>query len=249
MPADESVARNFVVTGVVALVCSLAVSVTSVGLRERREGHRDEKRMRAVLEAAGVLDPDVPVEIAARRVETRTLDLRTGQYVDPGEVDRTQTVALPPGEDPADLEKRERYVDVHLVREAGRVTCIVLPVRGMGWSMMHGFVGLDRDLATIRGFVVHRHEETPGLGAEVENPRWKQKWVGKRLFDREGRYRFELRPASAEAKPGEEPYTVDGLTGASVTTGGVERLLRFWFGERGYAPYLRRLEERGVDHG
>ena len=67
---------------------------------------------------------------------------------------------------------------------------VILPVSGMGlWSTLYGFVALDGDLTTIRGLTFYEHGETPGLGGEVDNPRWKGLWVGRRVFDAEARYR------------------------------------------------------------
>jgi Na+-transporting NADH:ubiquinone oxidoreductase subunit C len=111
--------------------------------------------------------------------------------------------------------------------------------------MLHGFVALDRDLTTVRGLTFHRHEETPGVGAEVDNPKWKARWPGKHVFDPDGRLRIRV-VKSGTADPA-SLYDVDGLTGASVTTAGVNDLMRFWFGDRGYGPFLKRLATEGVD--
>jgi len=246
MAAPESTAKNFLVTATVAIVCSFAVSVTAVGLRERRESNQDLDRMRHILEVAGLYDPSVPVLRSFARVEPRWLDLETGEYVPAGDVDPAAAKALRPAEDLAGIEKRERYVEVYLVRDLGRVAQIVLPVRGQGWSMLHGFLAIDRDLTTVRGITFHEHDETPGLGAEVDSPKWKSRWRDKRIYGPDGEVR--LRVVKGSAEPG-APHEVDGVTGATLTTEGVNNLVRFWFGEQGYRRYLRQLEAKGVDHG
>lgn len=71
--------------------------------------------------------------------------------------------------------------------ESGQVNKIVLPVYGTGlWSMMYAFVALDNDGNTVKGITYYDQGETPGLGGEVENPSWRQQWVGKQLFDDNG---------------------------------------------------------------
>ncbi|MDH3591779.1 MAG: FMN-binding protein, partial [Planctomycetota bacterium] len=159
--------------------------------------------------------------------------------------DPAASTVVPPDDDIAGVERRERYVRVYLVRDVDRVVQIVLPVRGDGWSTMRAYVALDRDLATIRGFSVYSHEETAGLGAEVDDPKWKARWPGKRLFDAAGVYRLTLAKGAADPA---SVYEVDGISGASVTTEGIENLLRFWFGKHGYRRYLTRLAAKGVDH-
>jgi Na+-transporting NADH:ubiquinone oxidoreductase subunit C len=38
-------------------------------------------------------------------------------------------------------------------------------------------------------------------------------------------------------------HRVDGITGATRTSQGIDGLLRFWLGEFGFGPYLRRIRE------
>ena len=44
-------------------------------------------------------------------------------------------------------------------------------------------------------------------------------------------------------------YKVDGISGATMTSDGVTRLMQYWFGENGFKPYLDRLRGGGGDHG
>ena len=51
----------------------------------------------------------------------------------------------------------------------------------------------------------------------------------------------------AAGTPAEDPYQVDGLSGATITSRGVTSMLRFWLGDTGYGPYLERFRnERGI---
>ncbi|MNL74575.1 Na(+)-translocating NADH-quinone reductase subunit C [compost metagenome] len=43
-------------------------------------------------------------------------------------------------------------------------------------------------------------------------------------------------PQSPEAK-----HQVDGLAGATLTSKGVENLLRFWLGQNGFGPFIANL--------
>ena len=44
-------------------------------------------------------------------------------------------------------------------------------------------------------------------------------------------------------------YKVDGISGATMTSDGVTRLMQYWFGENGFKPYLDRLRGGGGDRG
>jgi len=247
MPVGESTGKNFLVTALVAVSCSLAVSATAVGLRARRERNQDVERMKHVLVVAGLYDPAVPVARSFRRVEPRIVDLDTGEYVAEEEYDPTAAEVLELDDDIAGIEKRERYVRVYLVRDLGNVRQIVLPVRGQGWSTLHAFVALDRDLVTVRGFTVHDHDETAGIGAEVDNPKFKARWPNKRIYGPGGGVALRVVKAGTAAQGSH--HEIDGLSGATLTTEGVRDMILFWFGPHGYKRYLDRLRAQGVDHG
>ncbi len=62
-----------------------------------------------------------------------------------------------------------------------------MPVHGYGlWSTMHAFLALDVDGTTIKGVNFYEHAETPGLGGEVQNPKWVAQFVGKKITDEAG---------------------------------------------------------------
>jgi Na+-transporting NADH:ubiquinone oxidoreductase subunit C len=113
---------------------------------------------------------------------------------------------------------------------------------------MYGFVALDKDLKTIRGLTFYKHKETPGLGAEVDNPNWKAKWPGRLAFDDSGKVVIEVIKGPA-GSPGETPHKVDGLSGATLTSNGVTYLLRFWLGKEAFGPYLDTLRESTPTEG
>jgi len=100
----ESTARNFAVAAAVAVVCSFGVSVTAVGLRGMRESAQDAGRMRNILEVAGLHDPNVSVARGFERVQTRVVDLETGEYVGEEAFDPTAVTPIPPAADVAGLE-------------------------------------------------------------------------------------------------------------------------------------------------
>ena len=102
---------------------------------------------------------------------------------------------------------------------------------------MYGFIALGADLNTIKGFGYYSQGETPGLGGEVDNPKWKAQWVGKKLFDASGAVIFKVAKAVGSGE-----NQVDGLSGATITAVGVSTSMTYWFGEHGYANFLAKLK-------
>ena len=254
-----SVSYNLGFAAVVCLVCAVVVSGAAVALEDRQDRNARLDKQRNVLLAAGLasegesLDAD---EVAARfaPITPVVLNLVSGAPVD--------------GIDPAGFDQRAAAIDPESSREApdnaarvmrlptaalvyevrdgsGRLQMVVLPVEGLGlWGTLYGFVALDGDLRTIRGLTFYEHKETPGLGGEVDNPRWKALWPGRLAFD------DDFVPAIAVVKglagPADsDPYAVDGLSGATITSRGVDQLLKFWLGPDGFGPYLTRLRDEG----
>jgi Na+-transporting NADH:ubiquinone oxidoreductase subunit C len=87
------------------------------------------------------------------------------------------------------------------------------------------------------------HAETPGLGGEVDNPRWKDSWKGKQAIDETGKVKIEVLKGVVDTSRPESKYQIDGLSGATLTTRGVDNIVKFWLGDDGYGSLLKRLKE------
>ena len=138
-------------------------------------------------------------------------------------------------QDLASIRKLENRSHVYIyTNDAGEKTYI-FPIRGYGlWSTLKGFVALQSDLKTIAGLTYYEHKETPGLGGEVDNPNWKAQWTDdKTLYDDDGQVKI-----SVVTPQQDEQYKVDALSGATITSRGVENMLRFWMGEQGFRKFI-----------
>jgi Na+-transporting NADH:ubiquinone oxidoreductase subunit C len=134
---------------------------------------------------------------------------------------------------------------VYEISRDGRWEQVVLPVSGPGlWSTLYGYLALDVDGTTVRGLAFYEHGETPGLGGEVDNPKWRALWSGRRVFGDHGEVLIEVIKGRA-GSPEDDPHRVDGLSGATMTSRGVSDLVRHWVGEHGYGIYLGRLRRGG----
>ena len=78
----------------------------------------------------------------------------------------------------------------------------------------------------------------------MDNPSWREKWDGKVAFDENGNAVIEVIKGSVDqSRPGAE-HRIDGLAGATLTTRGVDNLVKFWLGENGFGPFLQRMREK-----
>ncbi len=72
--------------------------------------------------------------------------------------------------------------------KAGGKHLYIIPVAGSGlWGPVWGYVAVEQDWNTISGVVFDHKGETPGLGAEITTPKFRDQFAGKKLFDAGGR--------------------------------------------------------------
>ena len=257
----ESISNVLTVAVVVCLVCSVLVSVAAVGLKPAQDANRLLNARQNILVAAGLLAAGQRTdeqgrgvnEIFEQEFDVRVVDLRTGEYTDrdPQEFDQLRA-ARDPGtsrrladdEDRATIRRLENYGIVYLMRDArDQVEKTVIPIRGMGlWGTMYGYLAIDGDITTASGITFHQHQETPGLGGEIENPRWRAQWEGLRLFE-ENEPAVEVVKSRAPEGSDARQRQVDMLAGATLTSRGVQNLVNFWLSDLGYGPYLDKLRQ------
>ena len=253
---QHSVRHTFLFAAAVCIVCGILVSSSAVSLADRQEQNAALDKSKNVLMAAGLVKPGEVVgreEVNRRFEQVRpvAIDLATGEATDA--VDPAAYDALAAAGDPATsreappnksaIKRLPNHVVIYEVLDAaGAVEMYVLPVQGYGlWSTLYGFVALDADLNTIRGLTYYQHGETAGLGGEVDNPRWKALWPGRKAFDDSGA--VAIRVIKGAAGPAEsDPHHVDGLSGSTLTSNGVTNMLYFWLGENGFGPFLERVK-------
>lgn len=252
-PNDDP-GKTLLVAFAVAVLCGALVSSTAVLLRPRQQANRERVR-RAEIEALVRRMPGVEEILAAEglpEVQAHVVELASGAIVrgmDPARFDQQaaardpqRSVALAPEQDIAEIQRRARHAKVYLVRQGGATRLIILPVHGEGYeSTLRGFVALEGDGNTIVALSFFEHEETPGLGGQIDDPGWRNQWHGKRIRDARGRLRIGV--AAERVAPGSDAaaHEVDAITGATVTSEGVHNLLRFWLGDDGFGPFLSQI--------
>lgn len=254
---NDTVGKTLLVAVTLCLVCSLVVSTAAVTLRPLQEANKALDRKRNILLAAGLLEKGADVESAFEQVQPRLVDLETGTYVedtgsavhDPRAAARDPglSVAIPPQEDLARIHRRARQAIVYLVEYSGGLRSVILPVYGAGlYSTLYGFVALAGDGKRVQGVRFYQHGETPGLGGEIDNPRWLSQWSGKQLADAKGQLRISVVKGGVDPDSPEAHYQVDAISGATITSQGVSNLMRYWLGEQGFGPFLAKLRSKGA---
>jgi Na+-transporting NADH:ubiquinone oxidoreductase subunit C len=256
--AIDSTRRALGVALTVAFVCAVLVSVVAVGLRPLQKANVEAERiaqLELVLEALS----DIGRTLSIEGLDARIVDLGSGKYEDTIDVSTfdaesaagkpASSTAIPADLDFAGIKRRARHARVYLVRDAAqRIELIILPVYGRGYqSTLRAWLVLDGDTRTVRALKFYQHGETPGVGARIDEPEWEAQWRELPAYDEAGVLRIGVRLHAGAVDYSE--FKVDGISGATRTSQGVDGMMRFWLDEFGFAPYLQRIREEQADAG
>lgn len=140
--------------------------------------------------------------------------------------------------DDADAEQKYKQIvlDVDTVsaeKNAIVYTCklngedkYILSVNGMGlWGPIWGYIALNSDKQTVFGAYFNHASETAGLGAEIKDSKaWQDQFKGKKAYA-DHTVLLSVKKAT-DIKPEEKPYTVDGVTGSTLTCNGVNNMFK-----------------------
>ena len=262
----ESTANVIQLAVTLCVVCSLVVSLAAVGLKPFQDANVLLDKKANVLSVSGFKDvasSDIN-EIFKKRFTVELIDMQTGlpaaadamqALKDAGKEfeSEEQTVlqydqiwaskSKKPSisdktDDPVQIKFREKFSHVYVLKsESGdAVEKYVFPVRGYGlWSMMRGYLAVEPDLEKIAGLTFYAHGETPGLGGEIKSEKFRAQWPGKKIYSDDGSVKIQV---TKSYKPDDKDYSVDALSGATITSTGVSNMMKYWLGPEGFGPYI-----------
>jgi Na+-transporting NADH:ubiquinone oxidoreductase subunit C len=105
----------------------------------------------------------------------------------------------------------------------------IFPLLGRGlWGPIYGNLALEDDFNTVAGSMFGHEKETPGLGAEIENTPFEVQFIGKKIFDENGKFTSirVMKGASKILSPEQLVHGVDAISGGTITSNGVSAMLQ-----------------------
>jgi len=214
----------------VAVVALLLVGIVSVLKPAQKENEANYLRKNIL---AAVVDVD-GIDIGAVYNETIT------EYVVNSKGEIVEGASAFELADNAQLAKEykkpadQRNYPLFQYQDGEGANYYIIPLTGNGlWDKIYGFIGVESDFNTIVGTSFGHVAETPGLGAEIESAKFNDQFPGKNLFAEDGA--FALGVYKAGQAP-DDNYSIDGLSGATVTTDGADMMIRNCI--ENYIPYF-----------
>lgn len=203
------------------VVCGLLLTAAATGLQEKQERNRRTDRWKNILYAVDLISRDQnygPAEIQRIYEENieKVLVAAEGKIVKP-----------------AEQETGKQVLTIYLYTKKGKIENYIIPIESQGlWGKIYGYMALENDGATIAGFTVYRHSETPGLGGEIEKQWFQENFEGKKIVDRQGNFvsvHVARGTVGKQVPESKKTHYVDGISGATLTgkylTRGLEKTL------------------------
>ena len=238
---------------VMVIVVGAALAVTSMSLKPRQQANAADKKMMDILGAIQVESTrENATDMFSQYVTTRiAIDASGGQVsLKQGVVD-TKDAA-----DPFNIDIKKDYrankpskgdlawgnakaltFPVFECDKEGEKLYVV-PMVGTGlWGPIWGYVAMQGDMKTIYGATFDHKTETPGLGAEIKEGFFTEKFAGKTLEEVGPTYFSVLKGGAITNE-----HSVDGITGGTITSKGVDEMLNRTMGI--YLKYFNNASQR-----
>ncbi|WP_366524767.1 NADH:ubiquinone reductase (Na(+)-transporting) subunit C [Nannocystis sp.] len=179
----------------VCVICGIGVAGAAVALGPRQAENKVLDQQKQVLLVAGLMKPGqqaTPEEVTAlftKNIRREVITLKTGaedkaikaETFDQRRAQKDPATSTTAPENAAKVFRLPNNALVYHVLKDGKTDTLILPIEGYGlWSVLYGYLAVDKDANTIKGITFYAHAETPGLGGEVDNPKWKAPWPGAR---------------------------------------------------------------------
>ena len=205
--------KTFVFALLMCTFCSLLLAAAAVGLKPAQERNKLVDRQKNVLKCLDLLDKgksyaaDTVQDIYKNSIYELYLD--SADNLIENETDR-----------PVFVVKKDNVIDKYAV-----------PFEAYGlWSWIKGYIALDGDGETIVGLTVYSHAETPGLGGECEKDWFQDQFIGKKITNINNEF-VSISIVKGKVKDANVPDEalanyVDGMSGATITSKGIESYLK-----------------------
>lgn len=214
---------TFAFSIILVIVVGVVLSSLSLGLKDRKDANVAVKKKMNILSALGVE--------STRKDGSEKYD----QYITNSFVISYNGVLqedLPEEKQAFNLDIQKQFRNKN-IQESDRLypifeaekdgeTLYVLPVVGKGlWGPVWGFVALADDYETIVGTSFDHQGETPGLGAEISQSFFEDRYIGEKIASN-GTFTPIM---VVQNGTGSETQKVDGITGGTITSKGVEKMV------------------------
>jgi Na+-transporting NADH:ubiquinone oxidoreductase subunit C len=223
----ESNTYTFLYSTIVVLVVATGLAIVSTALQPAQRKNVEVEKKQNILTSLRVSSDRKNAEDLYSEIITDSYTLNSkGEKVE--------------GVDPFTINMREELKQPENLRKLpafeakkGDSSFLVIPVYGKGlWGPIWGYVSFFREdsvasgaphFNSIYGVMFDHKGETPGLGAEINQPFFQIPFRGKKVFDNSGKF-VSIEVVKGGADPASSNQ-VDAISGGTITSKGLQAML------------------------
>jgi len=233
---------TFLFATIMVFVIAIVLAYTSQSLKGLQKENIRKEKMQNILSTVGVITNREGAEELYDKYIEEQIAVQNDGSIDPA-IDVFNDIKLV-----LELRKSPENQNFPLyVANIDSERFYIIPIRGNGlWNAICGYISLKEDLNTVKGVVFDHAQETAGLGAEITQDWFKERFINEKLFDSDNNL-IGITVSKTNNDPNnedKEDFEVDAISGATITGDGVTDMIK----ERleHYVPYLNTLRSNKI---
>jgi Na+-transporting NADH:ubiquinone oxidoreductase subunit C len=230
----DSNAYTFLFATLMVLVVASALAFTASSLKDLQASNVRKEKMQNILATIGIETDREQAEKLYNEYIISELSLTSSGDVDQ-EVQAFEIKLNNELKKPVDEQRFPLYE-----ASVQGTKYYIVPLRGAGlWNAIWGYIALKEDKNTIQGAVFDHTGETAGLGAEITQQWFQDRFVGEKVFNKEGKLvGINVSKTNNDPKDTDkDDHEVDAISGATITGDGVTAMIIERL--KHYLPYLK----------
>jgi len=230
---------TFLFVGIMIVGIASILAYTSQTLKPMQDENVKNEKMQNILSTVGINVSRDEAEESYSKYITQELALK---------MDGTINESLNPFSD-LNLAKelKKDYKDQHFplyIADIDSQRYYIIELRGVGlWDAIWGYISLKADFNTINGVSFDHKGETAGLGAEITQKWFQDRFLGEKVFDVDGNL-VGINVSKTNNDPKDldkNDHEVDAISGATITGDGVTAMILERLNH--YLPYLKTKQD------
>ncbi|MCB0374755.1 MAG: NADH:ubiquinone reductase (Na(+)-transporting) subunit C [Sinomicrobium sp.] len=229
----ESNTYTFIFAIVMVVAVAVALAFTATALKPMQNDNVRKEKMQNILSTIGIETDREGAQEKFNAYVKQQLALKPDGAVD-------ETVDAFKIELSKELKKdvTEQRFPLYVAEMEG-TTYYIIPLRGAGlWNAIFGYIALKDDFNTVKGVVFDHVGETPGLGAEITQKWFQERFRDEKIRDGSGALTGITVQKGYVGGDNKDDHAVDAISGATITSNGVTAMISERL--KHYLPYIEK---------
>ena len=231
----DSNGYTFIFATLMVLMVASTLAFTASSLKSLQADNVRKEKMQNILSTIGIQTDREQAEILYNKFINKTLALdylgNVDETVDAFKIRLNNEIKKPAKDQRFPLYKAE----------VNNLSYYIIPLRGSGlWDAIWGYIALKSDINTIQGAVFDHKAETAGLGAEITQQWFMDRFKEEKVFDTSGQL-VGINVSKTNNDPKDidkDDHEIDAISGATITGDGVTNMITERL--KHYIPYFKK---------